>query len=158
MEIQKVLDKIKFSIFSPEMVRKMSATKILIPDTYDDDGYPIDGGLVDTKLGVVDPGLRCKTCGGRVKECPGHFGHIDLVRPVVHVSFAKHIYFVLKSTCPNCHKLIGKKTEVIAEVEKEVAPAEAASAEIPSLMDVATPIVVELEKSEKKAEVAKPEV
>ena len=124
MEISKILDKIKFSVFSPDMIRKMSATRILVPDTYDDDGYPIDGGLVDTKLGVVDPGLRCKTCGGRVKECPGHFGHIELVRPIIHVEFAKHIHLVLKSTCPNCHHLIGKKAQVVEldtlELESEV--------------------------------------
>ena len=60
VEVRKVFDKLKFSLFSPEMARKMSAAKIIVPDTYDDDGYPIDGGLVDTRLGVVDPGLRCK--------------------------------------------------------------------------------------------------
>ncbi len=119
LEVQKVLDKLKFSLFSPEMVRKMSATKIVVPDTYDDDGYPIDGGLVDTRLGVVDPGLRCKTCGGTVKECPGHFGHIDLVRPIVHVEFAKHIFYVIKSTCPSCHKVLAKKLPV-ADIEKVV--------------------------------------
>jgi len=119
--IQKVLDKLKFSLFSPESIRKMSSTKIIVPDTYDDDGYPIDGGLVDTKLGVVDPGLRCKTCGGRVKECPGHFGHIDMVRPVIHVEFAKHIYYVLKATCPSCFRVLEKKkaAEVIEEVAEE---------------------------------------
>ena len=121
VEVQKVLDKLKFSLFSPEMIRKMSATKIIVPDTYDDDGYPIDGGLVDTRLGVVDPGLRCKTCGGTVKECPGHFGHIDMVRPVVHVEFAKHIYYIIKSTCPSCHKVLGQKAaKDIAELEKVV--------------------------------------
>ena len=119
-EIRKVFDKLKFSLFSPEMARKMSAAKIIVPDTYDDDGYPIDGGLVDTRLGVVDPGLRCKTCGGRVKECPGHFGHIELVRPIVHVEFAKHIYYVLKSTCPGCHKILGQKGQLsIEDVEVE---------------------------------------
>ena len=118
MHVSKIIDKIKFSIFSPEMIRKMSSSKILVPDTYDDDGYPIDGGLVDTKLGVVDPGLRCKTCGGRVRECPGHFGHIDLVRPVVHVEFGKQILYVLKSTCFSCHKLVLKpKMETIEEEE-----------------------------------------
>ncbi len=145
MEVQKILDKLKFSLFSPEMIRKMSAAKIVVPDTYDDDGYPIDGGLVDTRLGVVDPGLRCKTCGGTVKECPGHFGHIDLVRPVIHVEFAKHIYYVIKSTCPSCHKVLGKKAaKGIEEIEKAVekvaeeekpAPAAAASSEVPSLLD-----------------------
>lgn len=126
-EVRKVIDKVKFSIFSPELVRKMSAAKITVPDTYDDDGYPIDGGLVDTRLGVVDPGLRCKTCGGRAKECPGHFGHIELVRPVVHVEFGKHIYGVLKSICPACKKLIADKP-VVALVEKDDEEELAASA------------------------------
>lgn len=117
--IQKKLDKIKFSIFSPEMIRKMSAAKIVVPDTYDDDGYPIDGGLVDTRLGIVDPGLRCKTCGGRVKECPGHFGHIELIRPVIHLEFAKNILLALRSTCPKCHHLTTSKTE-LSEIGKEV--------------------------------------
>ncbi len=118
IEVKKVMDKLKFSLFSPEMIRKMSAAKITVPDTYDDDGYPIDGGLVDTKLGVVDPGLRCKTCGGRVKECPGHFGHIDLVRPIMHVEFAKHIYYVVKSTCPSCYKLLSRKPVPVKEIEE----------------------------------------
>ncbi len=58
----------------------MSVARLIVPDTYNDEGYPIDGGLVDQRLGVIDPGLRCKTCGGRVKTCPGHFGHIELVQ------------------------------------------------------------------------------
>ncbi|MFA5411764.1 MAG: DNA-directed RNA polymerase subunit A' [Candidatus Micrarchaeia archaeon] len=105
-EIEKVIGKIKFSLFSPDMVRKISAARVIIPDTYDDDGYPIDGGLVDSRLGVVDPGLRCKTCGGRVKECPGHFGHIEMVRPVVHVEFAKYIYNIMKASCPDCKRVV----------------------------------------------------
>jgi len=131
MDIRKILDKIKFSLFSPDIIRKMSSTRIIVPDTYDDDGYPIDGGLVDTKLGVVDPGLRCKTCGGRVKECPGHFGHVDLVRPIIHVEFARHILHALKSTCPNCHKLVGKK----GEIGKEAIIKEKEEPEIPSLLE-----------------------
>ncbi len=147
MEIQHVLNKIRFSLFSPEMIRKMSATKIIVPDTYDDDGYPIDGGLVDTRLGVVDPGLRCKTCGGRVKECPGHFGHIELVRPVVHVEFMKHLYNVLKVTCPACHRIMGKVAKTRpeeSELQKEEQKKE--ESEIPSLLEVVE------EKKEEKVE------
>ncbi len=106
IEPVEIIDKIKFTLFSPDMIRKMSAVKVYIPDTYGDDGYPIDGGLVDMHLGVIDPGLKCKTCGGTAKECPGHFGHIELVRPVIHVSFAKQIYKVLKSVCPYCKKVV----------------------------------------------------
>jgi len=38
---------------------------------------------MDTKLGVIDPVFAAKTCGGRAGECPGHFGHIELVAPVI---------------------------------------------------------------------------
>lgn len=164
MEIQHELEHIVFSIFSPEMVRKMSAAKIVVPDTYDDDGYPIDGGLVDTRLGVVDPGLKCKTCGGRIKECPGHFGHIELVRPVIHVEFVKHIYFVLKSTCPHCHRLLttAPKAELLeSEVEREEEKSEE-NAEKAKLFEV--PSIIEEEsstqstqESEKKEEKGKEE-
>ena len=40
--IEKMIKEVKFSLFSPEMVRRMSAAKITVPDTYNEDGYPID--------------------------------------------------------------------------------------------------------------------
>jgi len=85
MTAPKRIRKIKFGLLSPAEIRKMSVTKVITADTYDDDGYPIDMGLMDPRLGVIDPGLRCKTCGGRPGECPGHFGHIELASPVIHV-------------------------------------------------------------------------
>ncbi|MBI3587918.1 DNA-directed RNA polymerase subunit A' [Candidatus Micrarchaeota archaeon] len=102
----KVIGAIEFGVFSPEQVRKMSAVKITVPDTYDEDGYPINGGLADQHLGVIDPGLRCKSCGGRMKSCSGHFGHIEMVRPVIHVGFAKAVYHLLKATCRKCSRLL----------------------------------------------------
>jgi DNA-directed RNA polymerase subunit A' len=97
---------IRFGLLSPREIRKMSVTSIITADTYDDDGYPIDMGLMDLRLGVIDPGLRCKTCGGRAGECPGHFGHIELVAPVLHVGFNKVIRKILRSTCRNCSHLL----------------------------------------------------
>ncbi|MGC8571706.1 MAG: DNA-directed RNA polymerase subunit A' [Candidatus Micrarchaeia archaeon] len=100
------VDYIKFTLISPEEIKKISVAKITVPDTYNEEGYPIDGGLIDQRLGVIDPGLKCKTCGGKAKTCPGHFGHIELVRPVIHPEFAKVIYMLLRSTCSSCHKLL----------------------------------------------------
>ncbi len=129
MVVDKMVGKIKFSLFSPEMIRKMSAAKITIPDTYNEDGYPIDGGLVDQRMGVIDPGLKCKTCGGKIRSCPGHFTHIELVRPVVHPEFAKVIYILLKSTCRECKRVLlsQKQSETITEeaaLSEEDIPAE----------------------------------
>jgi DNA-directed RNA polymerase subunit A' len=104
-EIPKEIGEIIFGLLSPEHIRKMSVAKIVTADTYDDDGYPIDGGLMDTRLGVIDPGLVCKTCGGRVGTCPGHFGHIELAKPVIHIGFAKDIYKILKAVCPHCGRV-----------------------------------------------------
>ena len=110
MTVEKMVERLRFSLFSPEMIRKMSAAKITVPDTYNEDGYPIEGGLVDQRMGVIDPGLRCKTCGGKIRTCSGHFTHIELVRPVVHPEFAKVIFLLLKSTCRQCKRiLISKK-------------------------------------------------
>ncbi|WP_204282284.1 hypothetical protein, partial [Serratia marcescens] len=51
--------------------------------------------IIALAMGSVEPGLRCATCGGKVDECPGHFGHIELAMPVVHVGFVKEIKMFL---------------------------------------------------------------
>jgi DNA-directed RNA polymerase subunit A' len=114
MTSPKRIGKIKFGLLSPKEIRKMSVTKIITADTYDDDGYPIEMGLMDPRLGVIDPGLRCRTCGGRAGECPGHFGHIELAAPVIHVGFARFIHKILRITCRRCGGLL-----LPEEVKKE---------------------------------------
>lgn len=110
--ITKRIGSIKFSCVSPDEIRKMSATKIITADTYDDEGYPIDMGLMDPHMGVIEPGLRCKTCGCKVDECPGHFGHIDLAMPVIHVGFIKDIKMLLESTCCQCGRLMLSEDQI----------------------------------------------
>ena len=78
--IRKQVKALSFSLLSPEQIKRISAAKIVTPELYDVDGYPVDGGLMDLKLGAIDPGVRCRTCGGRLKECLGHPGSIDLAR------------------------------------------------------------------------------
>ncbi|MEM4396355.1 MAG: DNA-directed RNA polymerase subunit A' [Candidatus Woesearchaeota archaeon] len=118
---EKVIDSIEFNLLSPEQILKMSAVKIITHELYDSEGYPVDGGLVDTRMGVVDPGLRCRTCGGTVKTCPGHPGHIELARPVYHPKFVSLIYVLLRTTCPVCGMPLLGKDElnlVISKMQK----------------------------------------
>jgi len=72
--IFKKVGSIVFAVLSPKMIKDMASAKIVTPELYDKEGYPVDGGLMDIRLGVIDPGLRCKTCGSKLKECIGHFG------------------------------------------------------------------------------------
>ncbi|MHA2243924.1 MAG: DNA-directed RNA polymerase subunit A' [Candidatus Hodarchaeales archaeon] len=103
----KKINQIQFGILSPDEIRKMAVTKIITADTYNEDGTPIEGGLIDRRLGTIEPGQRCKTCGNQVGDCPGHFGMIELARPVVHVGYAKSIiYKLLRSTCRACSRIL----------------------------------------------------
>jgi len=105
-EVNKKVDKIEFGLMSPKFIKEMSSAKIVTPELYDKEGYPVDGGLMDIRLGVIDPGLKCKTCGSKLKECPGHFGYIELARPVVHIKFVSVIIDLLRSTCRSCGNVL----------------------------------------------------
>jgi len=104
--VTKRIGAIKFSCLSPEEITKMSVVNVITADTYDDESRPIDRGLMDTRMGVIEPGIRCKTCGCNSNDCPGHFGRIELARPVIHVGFIKDIKMLLECTCSNCGRLM----------------------------------------------------
>ncbi len=108
----KKIDEIEFGLLSPEDIRKMSVAQIVVADTYDEDGYPIESGIMDPRLGVIDPGQRCRTCGNRVGNCPGHFGHIELARPVMHAGYAKVIHKVLRAICRSCNRVLLTEEEI----------------------------------------------
>ena len=76
----KKIEQINFGLMSPEDIRNMSVVTVETPDTYEDDGFPIEKGLMDPRLGVIDPSLVCRTCGFRGGDCQGHFGSIELAR------------------------------------------------------------------------------
>ncbi len=115
--VSKRIHGIQFAQLSPEEVRKMSAIKVITADTYDDDGFPIEMGLMDPHMGVIEPGLRCKTCGSKVDECSGHFGHIDLAMSVIHVGYVKEIKRLLRSTCRECGRLLLTSNQIEEEEE-----------------------------------------
>ncbi|RLE85853.1 MAG: DNA-directed RNA polymerase subunit A' [Thermoprotei archaeon] len=106
MEERKIIEKIRFGLLSPDTIRKISVTAIVVPETYDEEGIPIRGGLMDRRLGTVEPGVKCETCGNTPGMCPGHFGHIELARPVIHPDFAKDIQVILRATCRSCGRLL----------------------------------------------------
>ncbi len=102
---RKQVRSLKFSLLSPEQIKKLSSAKVVTPELYDIDGFPVDGGLMDLRLGAIDPGVRCRTCGQRFKECLGHPGSIELARPVVHIKYIPLIELCLRSFCLKCGKL-----------------------------------------------------
>src|SRR5918998_1713964 len=104
-ESVKILGGIKFSVWSPVEVRKFSVAEITAPETYDEDGMPVQGGLMDNRLGTLEPGQKCATCGNTSAKCPGHFGHIELAEPVLHIAFVDDIHKLLLITCRSCNRI-----------------------------------------------------
>lgn len=109
-EVKRV-KKVQFGVLSPEEIKKMSVVEITKPGTIVG-GLPIRNGLSDPALGTADPRSTCATCGntyagtGKVNDCPGHFGHIELASPVWHIGFMRTVFAILQCTCINCSRLL----------------------------------------------------
>ncbi len=125
-EIRKNIDEIRFTLISPSETRRLSAVEIQAADTYDEDGVPIVSGLMDGRLGTLEPRQKCRTCGNTAVACPGHSGHIELAEPVVHVIFAKLIHKLLCTICRSCgrilltNKKIGEYSAKIEDLKKRL--------------------------------------
>ncbi|WP_415281866.1 hypothetical protein [Candidatus Nitrososphaera sp. FF02] len=69
-ESAKILGGIKFSVWSPTEVRKFSVAEVTAPETYDEDGMPVQGGLMDNRLGTLEPGQKSRDVRQHVCEMP----------------------------------------------------------------------------------------
>ena len=83
---------VQFSVLSPEEIIKRSVVKITEPLAYDGStGHPVLQGLFDPRMGVIEVNKLCVTCEQTYMFCPGHFGHIELARPVYFTHFMSTI-------------------------------------------------------------------
>ncbi len=103
-DIQPVVG-IQFGIFSADEIEKRSVVEVTNTGTYDGN-EPRIGGLFDPRMGVLDNGKTCRSCGQTNHGCPGHFGHFRLARPVYFIQFFQYILNVLNCVCVRCSKLL----------------------------------------------------
>lgn len=96
----KELDSIVFGIFSEKEIKnnsvcKITSTKLLGENT-----------VYDERMGTIEAGTFCKSCNLDCKNCVGHFGHIELVNPILHPMYYKYIINILKCICFHCKKFL----------------------------------------------------
>ena len=96
---------IQFGIFSPTEIENRSVVEITNAGTFDGN-EPRIGGLFDPRMGVLDNGKTCRSCGQTNHHCPGHFGHYKLARPVYYIQFFPNILNILNCICVRCSKLL----------------------------------------------------
>jgi DNA-directed RNA polymerase beta' subunit len=103
-EIETVVG-IQICVFSPDEIERRSVVEITNAGTYEGN-EPKIGGLFDPRMGVIENGKECRSCGQTNHKCPGHFGHFRLARPVYYIQFLPFIQNVLSCICIRCSKLL----------------------------------------------------
>ena len=99
---------IQICVFSPEEIERRSVVEITNAGTYEGT-EPKIGGLFDPRMGVLDNGKECRSCGQTNHKCPGHFGHFRLARPVYYIQFLPFVQNILSCVCIRCSKLLVDK-------------------------------------------------
>jgi DNA-directed RNA polymerase II subunit RPB1 len=98
---------VQFGVFSPEEIMRRSVCEVLSSSTAEGKL----NGLFDPRMGVLENGKVCRSCGQNNHNCPGHFGHYVLARPVYYTQFFKTLMKVMKCVCFKCSKLLIDKTK-----------------------------------------------
>ena len=117
-KITKRIDWIEYSILSAKDITKQSVVKIITPEIYDKYGFPVEGGLMDLKMGVIEPGLMCKTDNMGYKDSEGHFGHLELARPILNVNFIDEISTTLQCICQECSRVLIAQEQIPIKVQE----------------------------------------
>ncbi|KAI8548986.1 hypothetical protein RHMOL_Rhmol07G0316000 [Rhododendron molle] len=101
---------VQFGILSPDEIRQMSVVQIEHSETTER-GKPKPGGLSDPRLGTIDRKMKCETCMANMAECPGHFGHLELAKPMFHIGFMKTVLSIMRCVCFNCSKVLADEED-----------------------------------------------
>ena len=103
---------IQFSILSPDEIKRRSVCHVTETILYDNNGDPVINGLFDPRMGVIDNGKICPTDLLDNRFCPGYFGHIELVKPVISIQFIDMVMYMCKIFCINC-------SSILADIQEE---------------------------------------
>ena len=115
----KNIDYVQFSVMSPEEIRNRSVVEVTKYETYDKD-EPVVKGLFDIRMGSTEMGKICGTCQQKNINCPGHFGHLELAKPVYHYHFINMLPKILNCVCFHCSKLlIDKENNLVKNILKK---------------------------------------
>lgn len=96
---------IQFSVLGSAEIVKRSVVEITESETYIGN-EPFVRGLFDPRMGVLEQNKICTTCHQKNVFCPGHFGHINLAKPVFHALFLDEVHKLLRCVCYRCSRVL----------------------------------------------------
>lgn len=103
--VEKDIGTIRFTTMSPQMILDLSVVHVTKEDS-SSHGNAVSDGLLDPRMGPCDSRSKCHTCHQQQKDCPGHFGHIKLIRPVYNIGYFPHVFRIIRKVCRFCSLLL----------------------------------------------------
>ncbi|KAK4586852.1 hypothetical protein RGQ29_023856 [Quercus rubra] len=107
------IQSMNFSTLSESEISRIAEVQVYKGQYYDAARIPIEGGLLDPRMGPNKEGT-CATCHGKFDSCPGHFGYIKLALPVYNVAYRDNIMNILKCICKSCARIL-----LVEDIRKE---------------------------------------
>jgi hypothetical protein len=107
------IDEITFGVYSAEEIKKFAVCKVDNPKLCNNDKNGSYGTVYDPRMGTIENGKLCGTCGLGVWECSGHFGYIGLNEPIVHPLYYKQVVNFLRCFCTKCYKLLITEEQIV---------------------------------------------
>ena len=107
-EVPMAVDKIRFSLMSPDQMRAVACLECTTEELYTvNNGFvPVPNGVLDLRLGTSNKDRTCQTCGEKLKTCTGHFGVVELCLPVFHTGYFKQILQIMQCICKQCSRIL----------------------------------------------------
>jgi DNA-directed RNA polymerase III subunit RPC1 len=103
----KVIDSIRFTMFSGAEIARTSVLEVSSRDLYKiPSRIPVPFGCLDRRLGISGKSDTCQTCGNKLEACPGHFGYVPLELPVFHIGFLRATIDALQCICKTCSRVL----------------------------------------------------
>ncbi|KAI2470908.1 beta and beta-prime subunits of DNA dependent RNA-polymerase [Annulohypoxylon bovei var. microspora] len=112
-KLPKKFKQIKFGIQSNQDIVNQAVLEVSDRTMYDvgRGREPIQNGPLDKRLGTSSKTGICSTCGLRLQECTGHFGHVRLPLPAFHIGYIKFTITILQNICKDCSRILLTEVE-----------------------------------------------
>ncbi|KAI1089999.1 beta and beta-prime subunits of DNA dependent RNA-polymerase [Rostrohypoxylon terebratum] len=112
-KLPKKFKQIKFGIQSNQDIVNQAVLEVSDRTMYDvgRGREPIQNGPLDKRLGTSSKTGICSTCGLRLQDCTGHFGHVRLPLPAFHIGYIKFTITILQNICKDCSRILLTEAE-----------------------------------------------
>lgn len=103
------IKEIVFGVFSSEFIKRNGVCEVKNSNLSGPES------VYDERMGVIENGKTCSSCGNINKNCPGHFGYIKMPVPLYHPMYFRNIVTYMNIFCSECSRLYVTKEHLEIE-------------------------------------------